>query len=158
MFTDPQPDPQLEHWNYVLVDGGTNYSGVLVSGDPVGTVGGTLPGTVFVGGDYHKDFEDILVPTTNKLLARLRLEPDTSLPDPPKVGDTFILSLISADFFDSGFEAISYATSNPGAIEIVPAGSLNVIPEPGTFLILAVFMVVATPYLRRAVAERRRSK
>lgn len=132
-FTNPQSDSQLTDGAYLL-DGNSLAANNLYPPTLVSTTN-YLNDTYF-GGD-GAIVPPVLVPTTDTLLTRLDITAGAGSP-----GNVYSLGLLSGPFtvfFDNTFAPIPFATT---------AGTLTVIPEPGTVFLLAGG-VTAVWYLRR---------
>jgi hypothetical protein len=138
-FVDPQPYGYLEDADYVFVSDTFAWKY-----PPVGAVSETtVPGDTFIGGDMTLSIPDVIV-TDSKLMARLQVTSDTTLP--PEAGDSFTISLepsSSSYFSGSGVPNILYTATT---------GTVNIVPEPGTMALLVItsaFMTLASLFHKR---------
>ena len=123
-FVDPQPDPQLSDPDYSMSYVFAGISDNVKNGIPVGSVTG---GTTFNGSDGTADLSNVIV-SSDRLLARLELE--SVVPGGgDAMGDQFEITLTAANFLNSNGNSVTFSTS---------PGFVTVVPEPGSFAVLAV--------------------
>jgi hypothetical protein len=143
-FANPQSDAQVSSPNYIFAGD----SAAATSSTPVATIG---PATTYNGVDATNSGNNVVVPSTNRLLARLDLTTLTS--SPPAIGDTFTISLLNTlntGFFNSpGPDPVPY-TFTSGTVIVAASG----VPEPSS-LILAASALGAAGFLRRRRACKR---
>jgi hypothetical protein len=144
-FVDPQPIAYLTDPAYVFVGD----SGALTLGQ-VGNVSPTVsPSDTFIGGDFTASFSDVLVPTTNRLLARLQISASAAAPTTvgtialvPSLGTSveYLNGLSNTGFLDANLNPISFS-STPGTITVFAASGGQVepvvVPEPASLTLLA---------------------
>ena len=123
-FIDPQPDTQLSDPDYSMSYVFAGISDNVKNGSPMGSVSG---GTTFNGSDETADRSNVIV-SSDRLLARLGLE--SVVPEGgDAMGDQFEITLTAANFLNSNGNSVTFSTS---------PGFVTVVPEPGSFAVLAV--------------------
>jgi len=140
-FVTSQSDWQLTSSDYVFA--GDSLADLF---PPVGTVATTIvPDDTYVGGDGTESGDELLVGSLNRLLVRLEVTAQTALP--PVLGDTFTIRLVDGPntfFLDSAFNDVAYQST---------FGTVQVVPEPATWVLAALGTLIILPRLSRRAAD-----
>ncbi|QEG41241.1 hypothetical protein [Roseimaritima ulvae] len=145
-FVSPQSDLQLLDGSYVFAGD----SHAADSGFPVGFVGtAATPNDTYSGGDFTCSFFDVAVDGTAKLLVRLEVTTQTTLPlFNPVAGDTFTITMaepntdpFQPDFSDSFGIVVpvlppsSTGPSSDFTATVTVVNAVNAVPEPASVLV-----------------------
>jgi hypothetical protein len=126
-FVDPQPTDYISDLDYIF-EGDSSFNSIVSSQ--------VQPNDALSVGDFGTN--DVTIPFgSTLLLARLQVTASTSLP--PEVGDTFSITLQTANgntFFDSSVSTPSISLLTPGTVTITDAA--HAVPEPASLAIVAI--------------------